>query len=118
MQRTPPARHPVWALIRDARQRAGMTQRQLAETAGTSQAAIARYERAKAMPDIPTLMRLLAACGFELHWTLQPLDPTADRQIRDSLAQSPAARLHGNRRLTRLAAHADSAPRRRLVPSG
>jgi transcriptional regulator with XRE-family HTH domain len=35
-------RWPVWALIRRARQLAGLTQAQLAERAGSSQPAIAR----------------------------------------------------------------------------
>ena len=98
-----PAAHPVWAVLRDARRRAGLTQRQLAERAGTSQSAVARYERARAMPDIPTLRRLLAACGLDLTWTVQPHSDHLDAQIHDALAMSPAARLRANRRLSRLA---------------
>ena len=104
-----PAAHPVWALLRDARRRAGLTQRQLADRAGTSQAAIARYERARAMPDIATLRRLLGACGFDLSWTLQPRGDHPDAQIRDALALTPAARLRANRRLSRLAGAAGRA---------
>lgn len=99
----------VWSLLREARRKAGLTQRQLAERAGTSQSAVARYERAKAMPDIHTLQRLVEACGFDLRYTIQPRDFTFDRQIQDAVARSPEARLEVNRRLTRLAAKASAA---------
>lgn len=45
----------VWRLLRDARTSAGLTQRQLAERAGTAQSAVARYETARALPDLDTL---------------------------------------------------------------
>src|SRR5688572_31489358 len=100
---------PVWALLRDARQRAGLTQRKLAERADTSQSAIARYERARTLPDLYTLRRLLAACGFELRWELRPLDLTPERQIRDALALTPRERLDANTRMMRLARKAQAA---------
>lgn len=53
-------------LIREARQQAGLTQHQLAVAAGTSQPAVARYERGRAEPRADTLARLLAACGQAL----------------------------------------------------
>jgi uncharacterized protein len=52
--------------IRDARHRAGLTQSALARRAGTSQPALARYERGHALPTLPTLERLLTACGERL----------------------------------------------------
>ena len=113
-----PAAYGIWSLLREARRKAGLTQRELASRAGTSQSAIARYERARSMPDIPTLHRLLAACGFDLRLRVEPLDDTAERQIRDALAQSPQARLEANRRMTRMAERAHAAPRRPLVPTG
>jgi hypothetical protein len=54
------------SLIRDARRSAGLTQGQLAERAGTSQAAIARYESATASPSVATLERILSAAGKTL----------------------------------------------------
>jgi transcriptional regulator with XRE-family HTH domain len=99
-----PAAFGAWSLLREARERAGLTQRELARRAGTSQPAIARYERARSMPDVETLTRLLRACGYELRWTLEPLETTPDRQLRESLAHDPRARLEANRRMTRLAA--------------
>jgi transcriptional regulator with XRE-family HTH domain len=53
-------------LVRVARRTAGFTQRELATHAGTSAAAINRYERNRTIPDLRTLQRVLAACGFEL----------------------------------------------------
>jgi transcriptional regulator with XRE-family HTH domain len=113
-----PAAYGVWSLLREARRKAGLTQRDLAARASTSQSAVARYERAKSMPDIETLQRLLEACGYELRWRLEPLDPTPDRQIREAIARPAKARLEGNRRVTRLAARAHPAPRRPLIGSG
>lgn len=67
-------RWPVWALIREARRRAGLSQAELAARVGTSQPAIARYERARSMPDISTLHRIVQACGLELRLELTERD--------------------------------------------
>ena len=112
-----PAAYGIWSVVREARRKAGLTQRELATRAGTSQSAVARYERARSVPDIPTLQRLLEACGLELRFKVEPLDDTQDRQIREAIARPPKARLEANRRVTRLAERAHSAPRRPLVPS-
>lgn len=118
MRRRGPAAYGIWALLREARRKAGLTQRELAARAGTSQSAVARYERARSIPDIETLQRLLEACGYELRWSLEPLDPVQTRQIREAIARPPRARLEANRRVTRLASQAHEAPRRPLTPSG
>lgn len=52
--------------IRGARLRAGLTQAELAQVAGTSQAAVSQYERGRKEPEVVTLARLLAAAGAEL----------------------------------------------------
>lgn len=54
------------ALIRTAREQAGLTQAELARRASTSQPAVARYERDAASPAVSTLERLLRAAGQEL----------------------------------------------------
>lgn len=64
--RSPSSTPEVPQLIQVARKRAGLTQRQLAEVAGTSQAAVARYERGVVVPDVRTLARLVEGCGFRL----------------------------------------------------
>ncbi len=53
-------------LIRRARGDAGLSQRQLAEAAGTSAAAICLYERAERVPRVDTLARILGAADVEL----------------------------------------------------
>lgn len=57
-------------LIREARGLAGLSQVGLARRAGTSQSAVARYETGAAQPSLPTLERLLAACGARLELRL------------------------------------------------
>lgn len=56
----------VATLIRQARARAKLSQAELAERASTSQPALARYETGATLPALPTLERLLAACGRRL----------------------------------------------------
>jgi transcriptional regulator with XRE-family HTH domain len=53
-------------LLKEARDRAGLTQRELARRAGTSQAMVARIERGQQSPSVATLERLVRACGLEL----------------------------------------------------
>lgn len=71
-----PAPTAVAGLVVWARQRAGLTQKQLAERAGMAQAQIAGYEDGKRVPRVDALERLLAAAGFELRMSLAPIDPT------------------------------------------
>jgi len=56
----------VASVIRGARTAAGLSQAELAERAGTSQPALARYETGTTLPTLPTLERLVAACGKRL----------------------------------------------------
>lgn len=60
-------------LLRLARHKASLTQRQLAQTAGVTQQAVSAYETGRMEPTIPTLQRLLAAAGLEMRITLEPL---------------------------------------------
>ncbi len=53
-------------LLREARTRAGLSQRGLARRAGTAQSVIARIERGQSSPTWETLERLLAAAGAEI----------------------------------------------------
>jgi uncharacterized protein len=50
-------------VIRQARARARLSQVELAGLAGTSQPALARYEKGTVIPSLPTLERLLRGCG-------------------------------------------------------
>lgn len=59
-------------LLREARVRAGLSQRALAHRAHTAQSAVARIESGETSPSWKTLQRLLQAAGFELQVELQP----------------------------------------------
>jgi transcriptional regulator with XRE-family HTH domain len=96
-------------LIRTARARADLSQRQLAARAGTSQPAIARYESGRVEPDLSTLRRLLTACGFTLRLRVEPLDPDDLRRLREAVGARVEYRVESNRRATRLAAEAAGA---------
>jgi transcriptional regulator with XRE-family HTH domain len=58
-------------LLVEARRRAGLSQRELAERAQTSQSVVARIESGKVSPSWGTLARLLAATGCEIHAQLR-----------------------------------------------
>jgi transcriptional regulator with XRE-family HTH domain len=60
-------------LLREARTRAGLTQRQLASRADTAQSVIARIESGVTSPSWETLRRLLEVAGFALDASLRPL---------------------------------------------
>jgi transcriptional regulator with XRE-family HTH domain len=57
-------------LLREARLRAGLTQGELADRAGTARSQISRYERGDVLPSLETLRRLIRACGLELGFRL------------------------------------------------
>lgn len=80
-------------MLRDARHRAELTQRQLAQKSGIPQETIARIERGRADPRVNTLDRLLAACEFGLE-SMPRLGIGIDRtQIQALLRLSPTERL-------------------------
>lgn len=65
-----------WAgnLIKLARSERGLSQRDLARAAGTSQAAIAAYERGRRSPTLDTLARIVKAAGMDLRIRFEPID--------------------------------------------
>lgn len=76
----------IASVIVDARTRAGLTQRELAERAGTSQPAIARLESGQSSPTFATIERLVAAAGFDVRIELVPKaarDPVVEAYKRD-----------------------------------
>lgn len=60
------------SVIRRARTQAGLSQRELAHRAATSQPAVARIENGQASPTVATLQRLVAAAGYDLRVELVP----------------------------------------------
>jgi len=59
-------------VLRQARRRTGLTQRQLAERAGVPQSQIAKIESGAVVPRVDTLDRLLEACGEGLEALPRP----------------------------------------------
>ncbi len=64
------------AIIDEARRLSGLTQTELAQRAGTSQSAVARYENGTASPSTATLQRLTRAAGFEVRMKLVAVSPS------------------------------------------
>jgi transcriptional regulator with XRE-family HTH domain len=93
------------SVVKEMRRIAGLSQRALAEKAGTSQPAIARYERGAATPSWETVERLAQACGRKLALETVPLvDPEHLALSRTLLDLDPVERLQALRRYTRLRA--------------
>ncbi len=61
-------------LIREARRRRGLTQRQLAEKLGTTQSAIARLESAATAPSFDRVIEILRALDLDLDFMLVERD--------------------------------------------
>ena len=103
-------------LIAEARRRAGLSQRELAERVGTQRPEISRYERGRARPSLERLRAIVAACGLELTVGLANADDSYDRSIREAFAMPPAERLRSSLagaasiRTTRALAHGETPP--------
>jgi len=91
------------ALLRQARQRAGLSQVELAARAGVTQSVISAYESGHRQPSVPTLAALIEATGFELAMAVRrqprrlkmlsgPVGRRVRRRRRDLVA---AAAAHG-----------------------
>lgn len=90
-------------LVRAMRLSAGLSQRQLASRAATSQPALARYERGTTAPSIPTLQRLATACGRQLTVDAEPRPDPQDVELAELLLDlTPLERLRALRRYARL----------------
>ncbi len=77
-------------LLRLARARVGMSQRQLAAAAGLSQSTVAWIESGARQPSLPLLARILAAVDLELRIRLEAYDShddvldATDAQLNDT----------------------------------
>jgi transcriptional regulator with XRE-family HTH domain len=90
-------------LVRELRLAAGLSQRGLAQRAGTSQPAVARYERGAATPSWETLQRLAAACGRRLTISVDTAPDPHDVELAELLLRlTPLERLRALRRYARL----------------
>ncbi len=91
------------SLILQARLRMKLTQRQLAENAGTAQSTIAAYERGTKDPTMKSLLRILRAAGYDLRMRLEPHDDhdetlaawraTLAPDVRDAFSRDQEARV-------------------------
>ncbi len=90
-------------LIRMARRQAGLTQKAMAERAGTSQAAMSAYESGRRSPSVDTLCRLLGAAGFEVRMRLSPPDThDSSRRIAEAMLPREAVAAHNAREHARV----------------
>jgi transcriptional regulator with XRE-family HTH domain len=101
-------------LVRTTRTRLGLSQRQLALRAGTTQAAVSRIERGLVSPTFTTVRELLTAMGEEPvlgsrriagKWDHAHMTSTLERTPEQRLALA----LSWNRMATRLAAAGNAA---------
>jgi transcriptional regulator with XRE-family HTH domain len=80
-------------LVREARLRAGLTQRQLAAATGLSQATVARIESGAIQASCPQVGRLVGACGLEVRVSLVPRDDADWSVAQANLRLAPDARV-------------------------
>jgi transcriptional regulator with XRE-family HTH domain len=66
---------PLGDLVREARGRAGLSVRALAETAGVHASFVSRVERGLSWPSREVLRDLLEACGMRFEVAVGPLEP-------------------------------------------
>jgi transcriptional regulator with XRE-family HTH domain len=83
----------AWAVLQEARRRAGLTQHALALRAGKPQSTIAKIERGRREPSLSTLSDLVAAAGFELRIQLVPRDDHDIALIDAMLTLTPEERV-------------------------
>jgi transcriptional regulator with XRE-family HTH domain len=94
---------PFGPLLHELRLAAGLSQRALARRAGTSQPAIARYERGAATPSWETLQRLAESCGRRLTIGIETVPEPEDVELADRLLElTPTERLRALSRYARL----------------
>ena len=100
-------------LIRQARERHGLSQKRLALRAGTDQAAISRIERGETSPSLETIERLMAAMGERLSMRSEPVERDYDPlHMRATLERTPEERLRLAISWNRLAGRLTQAGRR------
>jgi transcriptional regulator with XRE-family HTH domain len=68
--------------VRMARNRAGLSLRQLGRLAGTSHSTLSAYESGDKVPTVATLVRIVRAAGFALDLDISPTAVLPDRAAR------------------------------------
>lgn len=104
----------TWAgdLIKLARRDGGLSQRELARLAGTSQGAIAAYESGRRSPTLETLARIVRAAGQDLRIQVVAYDDHDDAMAayEASLPNETRAALQRERTRLRAQARRERAP--------
>jgi transcriptional regulator with XRE-family HTH domain len=81
-------------LLKEARKRHGVSQKELAARASTTQSAISRIERDRVSPSVETLHELLYLLGEDLALSAEERDFGIDRTLNaERLKASPSERL-------------------------
>lgn len=86
------------SLLKEARQRAGLSQVELGARTDSSGAAISRWERGAVALTFERLETLVQGCGLELDVALRPADRSQHPLMRGNVARSPRQRLRGLKR--------------------
>src|SRR3712207_4542901 len=79
--------------IREARRRAGLSQRGLAKLLGTTQAVIARWETGARTPSFDRVVDAVRACGFDLSVHIVARDEQHELLIQEMLAMTREQRV-------------------------
>ena len=90
-------------LLKEARQRAGLSQSELGRRAGCSGTEVSRWERGTVPLRFDRLEDLVEGCGLELDIALRPLDRSRDALIGGNLGRPPTGRIEGMERHLRRA---------------
>lgn len=81
-------------LLKEARKRHGVSQKQLAMRASTTQSAISRVERDRVSPSVATLQELLYLLGEDLSLSVEQRDFGIDRTLNaERLKESTSDRI-------------------------
>jgi len=113
-------------VLREARSQGALSQRQLADAAGTSQSVVGRIEAGLASPSVDTLARLVRAAGFDLKIAIEPsrvVDPVIEAYkpgidqtlLIENLRSSVDERLRINVDMNYFGAEADRARLKRVA---
>lgn len=81
--------------VREARRRAGLTQRQIASRAGVTQPTVARIESGEVGASFERIVELVRAAGFDLDVHVVPLDEDVAAMAEQNLRRTPDERLDG-----------------------
>lgn len=79
--------------MREARLRAGLSQKELATRTRRERSVIARWEQGVVAPSLETLVEILHACGFDLPLELVTYDASTDESLKKNVRLSPERRV-------------------------